>query len=86
MGKDPFSVLSNPKNLRFLDLVRICDRNFTIFGKKRQKSSHHIYKKPWQGDPRINIQPNRNKMAIPYQVKQVLCALEELQNRGYEIK
>lgn len=40
----------NPANVRFSDLVRVCDH---YFGDARQTgSSHRIYKTPWQGDPR----------------------------------
>ncbi len=66
----------NPKDLRFSDLRRICDH---YFGEPRQqKSSHLIYKTPWQGDPRINIQNHKGK-AKAYQVKQVLLAIEKLE-------
>jgi hypothetical protein len=40
--------------------------------------SHLIYKTPWQGDPRINVQNHKGK-AKAYQVKQVLLALEKLE-------
>ena len=40
--------------------------------------SHHIFKTPWKGDPRINIQ-KEGKMAKPYQVKLVLKALDKLE-------
>jgi hypothetical protein len=36
---------------------------------------------PWQGDPRVNIQ-NDKGMAKAYQVKQVLKAIERLQNEN----
>jgi hypothetical protein len=36
-----------------------------------------VYKTPWSGDPRINIQKSKNK-AKAYQVKQVLLAIEKL--------
>ena len=36
-----------------------------------------LYKTPWQGDPRINIQNDKGK-AKGYQVKQVLLAMEKL--------
>ena len=63
----------NPKGVRFADLCRICDH---YFGQARQKgSSHRVYKTPWQGDPRVNIQDERGK-AKPYQVRQVLKAIE----------
>jgi hypothetical protein len=34
---------------------------------------------PWKGDPRVNIQ-NDKGMAKPYQVRQVLTAIERLKN------
>jgi len=66
----------NPKGIRFSDLSRICDH---YFGEPRQKkSSHRIYKTPWQGDPRVNIQNDKGK-AKAYQVRQVLLAIEKLE-------
>jgi hypothetical protein len=66
----------NPKDVRFSDLCKVCDH---YFGEPRQSgSSHRIYKTPWQGDPRINIQNHKGK-AKAYQVKQVLLALERLE-------
>ena len=66
----------NPKVVRFSDLCRVCDY---FFGKPRQSSSsHRVYKTPWQGDPRINIQYDKGR-AKAYQVKQVLLALEKLE-------
>ena len=40
-------------------------------------TSHRVYKTPWPGDPRVNIQNNRGK-AKTYQVQQVLLAVERL--------
>jgi hypothetical protein len=66
----------NPKNVRFSELCKICDH---FFGEPRQKkSSHRVYKTPWQGDPRVNIQNNKGK-AKAYQVKQVLLAIDKLE-------
>jgi hypothetical protein len=66
----------NPKNVRFGDLCKVCEN---YFGKPRNMAgSHRIYKTPWQGDPRINIQNNKGK-AKAYQVKQVLLAIEKLE-------
>jgi predicted RNA binding protein YcfA (HicA-like mRNA interferase family) len=66
----------NPKGIRFRDLCKICD---FYFGEARQRgSSHRIYKTPWPGDPRVNIQNNKGK-AKAYQVKQVLKAIERLE-------
>jgi hypothetical protein len=66
----------NPKDVRFSDLCKVCE-NF--FGKPRKSArSHQVYRTPWQGDPRINIQNHKGK-AKAYQVKQVLLALERLE-------
>jgi hypothetical protein len=70
----------NPKGIRFSELRKVCDH---FFGKSRQSTgSHRVYKTPWQGDPRINLQNDKGK-AKSYQVKQVLLALEKLEvNHG----
>lgn len=66
----------NPSNVRFTDLCKVCDH---YFEKARQSgSSHRVYKIPWQGDPRVNIQNSKGK-AKAYQVKQVLKAIERLE-------
>ena len=70
----------NPSGVRFSELCRVCEH---YFGKPRQKrTSHRIYKTPWQGDPRVNIQNARGK-AKTYQVRQVLRAIERIE---YEAK
>ena len=66
----------NPKDVRFSDLCKVCD--FYFDEARQKKTSHRIYKTPWQGNPRINIQNDRGK-AKAYQVKQVLLALERLE-------
>ncbi len=73
-------ILINPKNVSFQDLLKICEKHF---GKPRIRGSHHIFKTPWQGDPRINIQKD-GKMAKPYQVKMVKQALEKLEAQHEE--
>ena len=66
---------ANPKGVRFSDLEKVCEH---YFGKPRQSGgSHKVYKIPWPGDPRVNIQNSSGK-AKPYQVKQVLQAIEKL--------
>ena len=67
--------LSNPKSVRFRDLLAICERHF---GQPRIRGSHHIFKMPWPGDPRINLQAS-GKMAKPYQVRDVGRALARLE-------
>ena len=67
---------NNPKNVRFSDLVKVCNH---YFGEPRQKgTSHCIYKTPWQGDPRVNIQEKQG-LAKPYQVRQILEAIDKLE-------
>ncbi|TAJ80564.1 MAG: toxin HicA [Gallionellaceae bacterium] len=64
-----------PANVRFADLQKVCQ---AYFGKPRNAGgSHWVFKTPWQGDPRINIQNDKGK-AKAYQVKQVLLAIERL--------
>ena len=66
----------NPKGVRFKDLCKVCDQ---YFGEARQMgSSHRVYRTPWQGDPRVNIQNAKGK-AKPYQVRQVLQAIQRLE-------
>lgn len=70
------SMRHNPKGIHFRDLCKVCDH---YFGKARHEgSSHRIYKTPWGGDPRVNIQDDRG-MAKAYQVRQVLKAIDRLE-------
>jgi hypothetical protein len=65
-----------PQNVRFADLAKVCKHHF---GQARQQgTSHAVYKTPWTGDPRVNIQRGDNGMAKAYQVRQVLAAIEKL--------
>ena len=67
----------NPKNVRFAELCRVCD---AYFGAARSRGgSHRVYKTPWIGDPRVNIQSAKGK-AKAYQARQVLRAIEKVQN------
>ena len=67
---------NNPADVRFADLSKVCNY---YFGDPRQRGgSHLVYKTPWGGDPRINIQNEKGK-AKAYQVKQVLLAIEKLE-------
>jgi len=69
----------SPANVRFSDLCRVCDDHF---GQPRQKgTSHRIYRMPWRGDPCVNIQNFKGK-AKPYQVRQVLKAINRLKEES----
>ena len=65
-------------NLRFRTLVALCTH---FFGEPHIRGSHHIFTMPWAGDPRINLQADGNQ-AKPYQVHQVLRALQKLKEQG----
>ena len=66
----------NPAGTRLRDPCEVCD---AYFGEaRRSASSHRVYKTPWWGDPRVNIQ-NDKGMAKAYQVKQVLQAIKRLE-------
>lgn len=66
----------SPKGVQFNDLCKVCN---SYFGKARQSGSRHrVYKTPWVGDPRVNIQDDKGQ-AKPYQVRQVLQAIGRLE-------
>lgn len=65
---------SNPQNVAYNDLYKVCEH---YFGKPRQGgTSHAVFKMPWPGDPRVNIQSDKGK-AKAYQVRQVLAAIDK---------
>lgn len=67
----------NPKGIRFRDLCKVCKH---YFGNPRSRgTSHWVYRTPWQGEPRVNVQSSKGK-AKAYQVRQVLGAIERLEN------
>jgi len=64
---------TNPVGIRFAALCKVCDH---YFGRAMESSgSHRVYKTPWPGDPRVNIQNSKGR-AKAYQVRQVLKAIE----------
>ncbi len=66
---------NNPAGIKFKDLCKVCDH---YFGEARQAStSHRVYRMPWRGDPRVNIQASKG-MAKAYQVRQVVKAIDKL--------
>jgi hypothetical protein len=69
----------SPAGVRFRDLCKVCDH---YFGKARvSATSHRVYRMPWIGDPRVNIQNSKGK-AKTYQVRQVLWAIQRLKTNG----
>ena len=71
----------NPTGVRYVDLCRVCDY---YFGQPRQRgTSHRLYRTPWPGDPRVNIQDARGQ-AKAYQVRQVLAAIDRMESLSDE--
>jgi len=63
-------------NVRVVDVCKVCEH---YFGEPRKKStSHRIFKVPWITPPSINIQNFKGK-AKEYQVRQILGAIDELE-------
>ncbi len=74
----------SPHNVRFDDLAKICADHF---GEPRQDgTSHKVYKTPWPGDPRVNIQRGKDGKAKAYQVRQVLDAIARLESEKNDEK
>ena len=47
----------------------------TSVSRGRAGTSHKVYKTPWQGDPRVNIQRGQDGNAKAHEVRQVLDAM-----------
>lgn len=62
--------------VRFADLAKVCR---VYFGEPRRKGSHLIYRTSWPEVPIVNIQ-NHDGEAKPYQVRQVLRAIDLKEN------
>ena len=62
--------------VRFSDLAKVCR---IYFGEPRRKGSHLIYRTSLRGTPIVNIQ-NHGGEAKPYQVRQVLRAVDLKEN------
>ncbi len=73
------SMRNNPKDVRFADLAKICEH---YFGKHHGSGSHRKYRTPWKGEPLVNIQEFKNGKAKPYQVMQVLSAIDMMEDEN----
>lgn len=67
-----------PAGVRFADLRKVCEHYFGPA--RRQRGSHLQFRTPWQGEPRVNIQDDHDQ-AKPYQVRQVLQAIERMEEQ-----
>jgi hypothetical protein len=65
----------HPAGAAFADAKKVAEH---FFGNGRQTGSHVVFKMPWAGDPRINLQ-NDNGEAKAYQVRQLMAAVDKLE-------
>ncbi|HEX4418344.1 MAG TPA: hypothetical protein VH165_10620 [Kofleriaceae bacterium] len=72
--EDAIQRMRSGSSIIFNELAHVCEH---YFGPPRISGSHHIYKTPWPGDPRVNIQRDKGN-AKTYQIRQVLQAIEKL--------
>jgi hypothetical protein len=80
IGKILAKMRTAPENVRYADLAAVC-RHF--FGAPRQQgTSHAVFRTPWLGDPRVNIQKGDAGKAKTYQVRQVLAAVKRLEGES----
>lgn len=66
---------TQPNGVRFDDALKVCREYFGL--PRTTNGSHVVFKTPWSGDPRINLQ-DKGGMAKPYKVRQILLALDRL--------
>jgi hypothetical protein len=67
---------SNPSDVRVTDA---CEVVSAFFGAPRQEgTSHRVWKMPWPGDPRVNLQRGKGGKAKAYQIRQALQAIDRL--------
>jgi hypothetical protein len=77
--EEDIAELEAASTIRFDRLVTIVEHHFART-KAGGKGSHIIFKTPWPGDPRINLQRDSGGQAKKYQIRQVLAALRKLQS------
>lgn len=66
---------TSPAGTKFSDAMKIAEH---FFGAPRKSGSHRVFRTPWPGDPRINLQEGDGGKAKAYQIKQLILAIEKL--------
>jgi len=66
---------ANPGGIRFAAAAKVAKH---YFGPPRKQGSHWVYKMPWPLDPRVNLQVAKDGHAKPYQVRQLISAIDRL--------
>jgi hypothetical protein len=70
----------NPAGVRIADACKVATH---YFGQPGQNgTSHKVWKMPWAGDPRINMQAGDGGKAKTYQVRQAVAAIDTLLARA----
>ena len=65
---------NNPRGVRFSDLLALVESlEFTFL---RQDGSHRQYRHPTAATAYLNLQPDKNGMAKPKQVRQLLAMVD----------
>ena len=64
---------SGSRNVRFADAQSLATALGFVL--ERTRGSHHIYRHP--RGAMLNLQPNRNRQAKPYQMRQLLQTINE---------
>lgn len=64
----------NPTDVAFTDVLRVAEHHFGP--PRRSGGSHAVFRKPWPGDPRVNLQNDHGK-AKAYQVRQLIQAIDK---------
>lgn len=69
---------NNPNNIRCEDALKVCEH---YFGAPRSNgTSHHVYRTPWPGEPYVNIQRGHDGKAKAYQIRQILKAIDRVED------
>lgn len=70
----------NPAGIRFGDACKVVTHHFGV--PRQNGTCHKVWKMPWAGDPRINMQEGDGGKAKAYQVRQAITAIDLLAQRG----
>lgn len=75
IGKIEKHMANNPRDVRWNDLVKVCDY---YFGEPKKKGSHRSYRIPWPEGPHVILTHTSDKDAALYQVTRALKAIKKL--------
>jgi hypothetical protein len=76
IGKLLAGMRESPGGIRFSDAMKVAEH---FFGAPRKSGSHRVFRMPWLGDPRINLQEDQGGKAKAYQIRQLILAIDKLE-------